>query len=105
MNALRQIAIPENGKLWIDVPKEMNNRAFEVIVLPIDDFFEKENHQAQMIDFLKTLPTDVDIAPKNAQKLILAHQIIDAGVSINTPTDYLKAFEESKQDRTLPFRD
>ena len=58
MNALRQIVIPENGKLWIDVPKEMNNRAFEVIVLPIEDFFEKETLQAKINAFLKTLPAD-----------------------------------------------
>ena len=103
MNVLRQIAIPENGKLWIDVPKEMNNRAFEVIVLPIENFFEKENRQVQIINFLKTHPAD-EPAIKDAQKLMLAHQIIDAGVSIDVPNDYLRAFEESKHDRTMPFR-
>ena len=47
MNALRQIAIPQNGKLWIDVPKEMNNRAFEVIVMPLEQMDDS------MINLLK----------------------------------------------------
>lgn len=35
MNALRQIVSPQNGRLLIDIPKGMDNQAFEVIVMPL----------------------------------------------------------------------
>ena len=36
MNALRQIVVPQNGRLWIDVPKEFSQKRVEVIVLPVE---------------------------------------------------------------------
>ncbi|WP_041257472.1 hypothetical protein [Fibrella aestuarina] len=35
MNALRQIVSPQNGRLSIDVPRGLEDQAFEVIVVPL----------------------------------------------------------------------
>ncbi len=45
MNALRQIVSPQNGRLWIDLPKEFSQKRFEVIVLPVDepDSYDEED--------------------------------------------------------------
>ena len=37
MNAIRQIVSPQNGRIWIDVPKEFAQKRFQVIVLPIEE--------------------------------------------------------------------
>ena len=58
MNALRQIVSPQNGRLWIDLPKEYQQKRYEVIVLPIDEPSEKEQLQLKMAQFLDTLPAD-----------------------------------------------
>lgn len=58
MNALRQIVSPQNGRLWIDLPKEYQQKRYEVIVLPIDEPSEKEQLQLKMTQFLDTLPAD-----------------------------------------------
>ena len=58
MNAIRQILSPANGKLLIDIPKEYQQKRFEVIVLPIEDTQTKEDLQEKINAFLKTLPTD-----------------------------------------------
>ncbi|MCU0339297.1 MAG: hypothetical protein MUE30_05400 [Spirosomaceae bacterium] len=80
MNALRQIISPENGKLLIEIPKEYQQKRFEVIVLPIDE------------------PAD-----KDEKKLAMAHKIIDIGLAVSD--DFVSDFEQYKKDRSLPFRD
>ncbi|MBB3837208.1 hypothetical protein FHS57_001202 [Runella defluvii] len=57
MNALRQILTPSNGQLLIDIPKEYQQKRFEVIVLPIDETTEQDILKAKMTAFLNTLPT------------------------------------------------
>ena len=67
MNAIRQIVSPLNGRISIDIPKEYQQKSFEVIILPIDEASDKEQIQAKMARFLQTLPvtepdlTDADI--------------------------------------------
>lgn len=56
MNALRQILSPLNGQLLIDIPKEYQQKRFEVIVLPIEETPEQDILQAKMSAFLNTLP-------------------------------------------------
>lgn len=80
MNALRQILTPSNGQLLIDIPKEYQQKRFEVIVFPIDEPAEKDS-----------------------KKLAMAHKIIDMGTSMSH--DFITDFEQNNQDRPLPFRD
>ena len=47
MNVIRQIIRPENGKLMIEVPEDMQNQSFEVIVTPL------ENVDEAMLNILK----------------------------------------------------
>ncbi len=42
MNALRQIVSPQNGRIWIDLPKEFSQKRFEVIVLPVEEPDEED---------------------------------------------------------------
>lgn len=58
MNAIRQIVSPSNGQLLIDIPKEYQQKRFEVIVLPIEDAQIRENLQEKINAFLNTLPAD-----------------------------------------------
>lgn len=58
MNALRQVLGPQNGQLIIDLPKEYQQKRFEVIVLPIDDTDIKTQIHIKMDTFLATLPSD-----------------------------------------------
>ena len=58
MNALRQIVVPKNGKLSVQLPKEYTQKSFEVIVLPIDEPTDIELIRAKMNAFLETLPAD-----------------------------------------------
>ena len=57
MNALRQIVTPSNGQLLIDIPKEYQQKRFEVIVLPIDETTEQDILKDKMAAFLNTLPS------------------------------------------------
>ena len=82
MNALRQFITPVNGILSIPLPIEFQKKNLEVIIMPVK----------------------VD-TKKNALKLANAHRIIDEGVEIDNPIDFLAEFETSRQDRPLPFRD
>ncbi len=69
MNAIRQIVSPQNGRLFIDLPKEFIQMRFEVIVLPIDESVEQTQLQRKMADFLATLP---DNDPALSEEEIMA---------------------------------
>lgn len=56
MNALREIISPKNGRLSIVIPKNFNQKRFEVIVIPIEDNEPTTFIKSQMDAFLKTLP-------------------------------------------------
>lgn len=58
MNAIRQIVSPQNGRLLIEIPKEYQQKRFEVIVFPIDESDAKTQIQNKMAAFLATLPAD-----------------------------------------------
>ena len=85
MNALRQFISSDNGTLSIQLPVEYHRKNLEVIILPVEN--------------------DTFSAKINAQQLAEAHRIIDEGINIENKSDFLADFEESRQDRTLPFRD
>ena len=82
MNVLRQFITPVNGILTIPIPIEFQKKNLEVIIMPVK----------------------VD-KRRNALQLANAHRIIDEGVEIDNPIDFLAEFEASRQDRPLPFRD
>jgi hypothetical protein len=85
MNALRQFVNSDNGILSIQLPVEYHRKNLEVIILPVEN--------------------DTVSLKINTHQLAQAHLIIDAGISIENTADFLADFEESRQDRTLPFRD
>ena len=82
MNALRQFVTPVNGILSIPLPVEYQKKNLEVIIMPVNDDIKK-----------------------SAITLANAHRIIDEGGGIENSIDFLAEFEESRQDRPLPFRD
>lgn len=102
MNALRQIVMPKNGKLSVQLPKEYTQKSFEVIVLPIDEPTNIEQIKAKMNAFLETLP-DEEPTLIDLQKLEMAHKIIDMGTSVSH--DFIIDFEKNKQDRQLTYRE
>lgn len=83
MNALRQIVNASNGLLSIQLPAAYHGQQLEVIILPFEEGVYNK---------------------KNEQQLAQAHQLIDAGGGENLSA-FLVEFEQSRQDRVLPFRD
>ncbi len=83
MNALRQIVEADSNILSITLPTEYQKQTLEVIILPFD-------------------------SPQTGAKNKIARQdafdIIDKGVTIENPDTFLSEFSQSRQDRTLPFR-
>lgn len=62
MNAIRQIVSPQDGRLSIEIPKEMDAQAFEVIVLPLGridspllNLFKVNNNEQFSRDFWKSV--------------------------------------------------
>jgi hypothetical protein len=84
MNALRQIIEVDSSVLSILLPKEYQKQTLEVIILP----FNNQNNEIQNIKARKQ-----------------AFDIIDKGIIIENQDTFLSEFYESRQDRTLPFRD
>ena len=42
MNAIRQIVSPQNGRIWIDVPKEFAQKRVEVVFWPVEEPDEED---------------------------------------------------------------
>ena len=61
MNAIRQIVIPQNGRIWIDVPKEFFQKRVEVIVFPVDEPDPTDEEDLGLPPHLNT--------PENRQKV------------------------------------
>lgn len=86
MNAIRHFTTSQDGTILLKVPAAYTKRRLEIIIMPAD-------------------PND-ELSPSEAsERLQEAHRIIDAGGGIENPENFLAEFEQSRQDRPLPFRD
>jgi hypothetical protein len=86
MNALRHFTTSEDGTILLKVPAAYTKHRLEIIILPAD-------------------PNDETLSTEASERLQEAHRIIDAGGGIENPEKFLAEFEQSRQDRPLPFRD
>lgn len=83
MDAIRHFTTSEDGTILLKVPAAYTKRWLEIIILPADEALSSEA----------------------SERLQEAHRIIDAGGGIEDPEKFLAEFEQSRQDRPLPFRD
>jgi hypothetical protein len=86
MDALRHFTTSQDGTILLKVPDAYTKRRLEIIILPVD-------------------PNDEPSSPEPSERLQEAHRIIDAGGDIENAEKFLAEFEQSRQDRPLPFRD